>query len=352
MNIVIREADLATDHKLLLDILLRNRDHGDNELRKARFEWSYFNNPYGVPRAWLVIDKLSSRTIGMVAAFPRKFKVNGSTVLAWNGGDTSINKEYRTLGVALKLRRAIKACVDRREMDFLYSYPVDRMRIVLEKIGHKTIGSFIRHGLVMRTDLIVEKFLGRSKANRFLSGVTNILPPMQWSHRFADRSYCVWQQPDNCFGDEYDELYQRASLRYNILTVRDARFLDWRFNQNPLTSKFKIFRLEKNGELQGYAIIGFERKSARIFDILIDGDRFAIRTMLLGLIRRLREMGVYTLALRATATSPILAEAKPLGFVFKDPENSGVALYAADLTYLSLLADEKNWFMTQADRDV
>jgi len=352
MGIVIREANVAADRDLLLGILLRNRDHGDNELRKLRFEWSYFQNPFGQPRAWLAIDPSCSHAVGMVAVFPRPVKVNGSVVQAWNGGDTSIDKEYRTLGVALKLRRAVKSCVDRNETAFLYSFPVDRMRVVLERIGHRVIGRFARHGVVLRTDTLVQRMLGRNSMARLVAGVTNTLPPLQWCYRAGDPSLRVRLQSGNTFGNEYDDLYQRVAQRHPVLTVRSSEFLHWRFNTNPLVKEFRVFRLEREATLQGYAIVGFEKSAARILDIQIDGDQLAIRTLLLGLIRQLRVNGISTLALRATDNSAILAEARPLGFWFQDRRDAGISVYTADENLAETVLDEKKWFLTQADRDV
>lgn len=351
MGIVIREADLVADHETLLGVLLRNREHGDNELRRARFQWSYFENPFGQPRAWLAFNS-SSRVIGMAAVFPRQIKVNGTVVQAWNGGDTSVDKEFRTLGVAIKLRQAVKACVNPQEMSFLYSYPVDRMRVVLERIGHRTIGSFVRHGAILRSNQLLQEYIGPRPGVALLARVANLLLPLQWSYRFSTNRFRVHLQQENAFGDEFDDLYQRVCLRYPVMTVRDAAFLNWRFVKNPNVRNLHIFRFEEEGTLQGYAVVGLEKSAARILDILVDGDHRAIRALLLGLIRWLRSYRICTLSLLATATSPLLKEARPLGFLFQDRRDAGITVYTPNPVLSEVLMDEKNWYMTPADRDV
>ncbi|MEK7728607.1 MAG: hypothetical protein AAB354_09350 [candidate division KSB1 bacterium] len=353
MGIIIREADLRADRKLLLDTLLRNREHGDNELRQRRFEWSYYQNPFGQPRAWLAIDEASSRTIGMVAAFPRKMLVHGKPVLGWNGGDTSIDTEFRTLGVAIKLRRAVQAPVDRGEMALLYSHPVDRMRAVLEKIGHHTIGTFARHGAILRTEPIAQKFLGRNAASALLAGVANIFPPLQWSTRFASRQWRLRLQSEKKFGAEYDELCARLAPQHEVINVRDAEFLTWRFVQNPLVREFQVYRFEKENRLCGYALIGLENNAARVLDCLIEDGARGLRSLLIQLMRALRAQKIPTLALRGMYASATVQAARKLGFWFQDRKDAGVAVYAAKNSPLAAtLHDERSWFMTQADRDV
>lgn len=353
MGILIREADLRADRKLLLDTLLRNREHGDNELRQRRFEWSYYQNPFGQPRAWLAIDEASSRTIGMVAAFPRKMLVQGKQVLGWNGGDTSIDTEFRTLGVAIKLRRAVQAPVDKGEMTLLYSHPVDRMRAVLEKIGHHTIGTFARHGALLRLDPFIEKKLGRNLASRGLAGIANIFPPLQWSLRSISPPWRLRLQHEKKFGREFDDLFNRVPKRRAVLNVRDAEFLHWRFVQNPLVRDLHVYRCEAEGKLCGYAIIGIENNAARVLDYLVEGEQNMTRTLLVQLIRTVRAQRIPTLAVRGMDASEMVQEARKLGFWFQDRKDAGVAVYAAKHTpFAEIVHTEKNWFMTQADRDV
>ncbi len=353
MGILIREADLRADRKLLLDTLLRNRAHGDNELRRQRFEWSYYQNPFGQPRAWLAIDEASSRTIGMVAAFPRKMLVQGRQVLGWNGGDTSIDTEFRTLGVAIKLRRAVQGPVDNGEMALLYSHPVDRMRAVLEKIGHHTIGTFARHGAILRLDPFIEKKLGRNLASRALAGVANIFPPVQWSLRSAAAPWRLRLQHEKKFGGEFDDLFHRVPKRQAVLNVRDAEFLNWRFVRNPLVRDFQIYRCEAGNKLCGYAIIGIENNAARVLDYLVEGEQKMTRALLVQLMRAMRAQRIPTLAVRGMYASEMVQEARALGFWFQDRKDAGVAVYAAkNAPFAQTVHDEKKWFMTQADRDV
>ena len=352
MAIVIREAELATDKELLLNILLRNREHGDNAIRRARFEWSFFRNPFGRPRAWLVFDQSSGRAVGMVAAFPRRLLVNGQSIIAWNGGDTSVDHDYRTLGVAMKLRRAVKDCVDREGIPFLYSFPVDRMCAVLQKVGHLDLGMFIRHGLILRSEALFARVGVNGRLSQLLSILTNGLPSLQWCHRFGQKRFSLRLQRDLHFGEEYDALFQHAGHQHRVVTVRDSQFLNWRFVTNPAVRELQIFRLEEGGQLAGYALIGVEGRAARIIDLLVAGDHLAVRTLLLGLIRNLRAAGIHTLALQALRHSAVVAEARPLGFMFPDTRNAIVSIYVPDNAMAEIVKDHRHWFMTQADRDV
>ncbi|MDZ7359618.1 MAG: hypothetical protein ONB46_02670 [candidate division KSB1 bacterium] len=354
MGIIIREAELPADREILLDILLRNRDSGDHALRQARFEWSLSCNPYGQPRAWLAIDESSGRIIGSVSAFPRRLLVDGKPALAWNGGDTSIDREFRTLGAAIKLRRVVKECVDRGEMRFLYSHPVDRMAAVLEKIGHVVAGRLARHSVMLRADRIVNNMIGENFLASLLAHASNpLLRAWSWPENFSQRhGVAVHVQEQNHFGDEFDALFERVAPNYRVIAVRDAKFLSWRFLQNPLHREFRIFRLEAGTSLRGYAIVDFQGDGARILDFLVENHNNDWGILLGGVIRRLRPNGICSVSVRANEHNPMLQRLRSFGPTALDATNSSFAIHAPAEGPDQVVRDARNWFMTQADRDV
>ena len=352
MGIIVREAELRRDRGALLAVLLRNRNPDQNEVREARFDWSYFSNPYGEPRAWLAINESSGKVIGMAGAFPRRVALRGKPVLCWNTGDFSIDREFRTLGVALKLRQAEKCSVDRREMAFLYCYPMDRMRIVLEKAGHFALCTIPRHRMLLKFDDLLDRWIG---ANALSSGLARLANPFVFAWRgnvSRHRGLTVQLEPKMKFGKEYDELFERVRDSHSVITVRDSQFLTWRFLQSPLYRDIRIFRLcATKGRLRGYAVVDIAGRAAKVLDFLVD-DESLIRALLGGLIRSLRRHGICRLALRATDSNPGLKGLRSFGMVFHDFSDSSVMAYApANSSWLPFL-NEGNWFMTQADRDV
>ena len=354
MSIVIREAELPADRDILLDTLLRNREHGDQALRRARFEWSLACNPYGKPRAWLAIDESSNKVIGSVSAFPRRVFINGKPALGWNGADTSIDKAFRTLGVAMKLRRTVKVCVDRGEMRFLYSHPVDNMRAVLEKIGHVVIGKFARHGVILRFDRFVNNMVGKNFLAAMLAQTANpLLRTWSWPGNFLRANGSVVRlQTQNRFDDEFDALFERVAKNHPVISERNAKFLSWRFLQNPLHREFRIFRLEAENRLAGYAIVDFAGDGARILDFLVEDRGKDFGTLLAGVIRWLRPKGICSVSVRANDHNPALSRLRRFGPTSLDTVNSNIAIHASADKADRLVLDERNWFMTQADRDV
>jgi len=75
-------------------------------------------------------------------------RVRGNDVLCWNCGDFSVDQKYRSLGIALKLRRAAKNAVDKGTVDALYAHPNERMAVIYQRVGHTCIGQMNRFAKV------------------------------------------------------------------------------------------------------------------------------------------------------------------------------------------------------------
>jgi hypothetical protein len=352
MGIIVREAELRRDRGALLGALLRNRNPEQNALREARFDWSYFDNPYGEPRAWLAINETSGKVIGMAGAFPRRVLLRGKPVQCWNTGDFSIDQEFRTLGVALKLREVEKSFIDRSETDFLYCYPMDRMRIVLEKTGHFALCTIPRHRMLIKFDEILQRWIGLNVLSSGLARLTNPFVFAWPGNALHSNGLTVQLESRMTFGKEYDELFERVRDGHTVITVRDSQFLTWRFLQNPLYEGIRIYRLcAAKDQLRGYAVVDIAGRAAKVLDFLVD-DESLMRILLAGLIRGLRSHGICRLALRTTDNNPVLKELRSFGMIFHDSSDSSVMAYApANSSSLPVL-NERNWFMTQADRDV
>jgi hypothetical protein len=250
------------------------------------------------------------------------------------------------------LRRVVKECVDRGEMRFLYSHPVDRMRVVLEKIGHSVIGRLARHGVIIRLDRFANQWLGKNVLASTLSAAANPLL-LAWPGNLAPRNgAAVHLQPENRFGGEYDDLFKRAAKNHPVIAVRDAQFLSWRFLQNPMHREFRIFRLEAESRLRGYAVTDFVGDGARMLDFLVEDEAKDLSALLAGMVRWLRANRFCGVSVRTTDENPILRFFRAMGPTSLDTINSGIAIHTPVDSPDHLVLEGRNWFMTQADRDV
>ncbi|MEW6606203.1 MAG: hypothetical protein AB1414_01950 [bacterium] len=344
MGILIKEADLDKDKDILIQTLNENRRI---PLDEERYVWLYKKNPYGNAKVWLVIDEDSGEVAGFTCALPRAVKVENQEVICWNCGDFSINKKYRTLGVAIKLRKAAKECVDKGIVPFLYAHPNDKMLVVHLKVGHTVIGKMFRYAKLLKLDSKIEDKWG--KKFRWVSKIIN--PMMKWTGTeiFRKRIYEFTITRDR-FGDEFNAFFDEVKGNYPVIGVRSAKYLNWRFIEHPLYNVETII-LKKNTSIVGYLIFITEAGIVHIKDFLYLTEEAGME-LLSNLIIELRKREVYSISAGLLNTNPFINILKRFGFSLR-PDSSSVIVHPnSSFEFADLLLDGSKWFMTVGDRDV
>jgi GNAT superfamily N-acetyltransferase len=353
MSIVIREADPKADRQAMMDCLLRNRTrYEENEVFVARFDWAYRDNPHGQGKVWLALDQGKDQVVGFTSAFPRRVVVDGKFFLGWNCADFSIDQAYRTLGVAMKLRRAAKDCVDRGEFDFLFAHPNDRMRAVHEKVGHQPIGKMVRYAALLRLENKLETLVGSKIAAQALAAVGNPLLHFMTPGRSRTGPYDFTLVEEKNFGAEYDRLFEKVLRQHRVIAQRDAGYLTWRFLRNPLY-RTTSFRMQAGAELKGYVLFHEAKGVAHVMELLVEGQQEEMLLLVRALMHHLRKVRVNAISLRLHDLNPMLAIAQQLGFRYRDDATSTVISYAnSSQPHAATVLDGRNWFMTVGDRDI
>ncbi|KAA3618740.1 MAG: hypothetical protein DWQ05_07200 [Calditrichaeota bacterium] len=354
MAIIVRKANLDKELPILMDTLLRNRErYDDDDIFRQRFEWAYLKNPHGKATAWVVEDDNTGEVVGFTAGFPRKMSVDGKESLAWNCADFSIDKKYRVLGVAIKLRRAAKDGVDGGEIPFLYAHPNDRMAVVHERVGHHQIGLMKRYAALLRLDrkilnyvklLFLARFLGF-----FVQPLVHLLLPQP---KTRDKSVKFSFVEKQRFGEEFTEFYEEMRQHYPVSGFRDADYLTWRFIDCPLyqVDTLKVYR---DGKLRGYALVGSLFSMAQIADIVVAPEDGLLESLMAQLFKIYRKKGISTMSVKLHETNPVLEQMKKFGFRERDDATSKVMVYANEKNGLHKhILNPDAWYMTVGDRDI
>jgi len=299
---------------------------------------------------WAIRKVETGEMAGFTVALPRRVLVDGTPRVCWNGADFSIQKKFRALGVAIKLRRAAKEGVDAGQVDFLYAHPNAKMQLIHEKVGHSPVGTMARYAKPLRT---AEHWMRRLKgpwlptlAAKATDTVLRLKSP-EWRHRstFATR---LVESP--AFDDRFDRLFERASTTRRVVGVRDSRYLDWRYARNPLYPTHAILA-EDGSELAGYLLFTHGDAMVHVKDVFVAEDRAArdLIAALIGLSRKTRSASVSVGVLEGHPLEAALAD---FGFA-RRPDGSQMFGYAPAASPLrEVILNRKSWMLSVGDRDV
>jgi hypothetical protein len=339
MPIVIRQADLNQD---LGDIAETLNSSFQCHLGLDRFQWLYQRNPDGPAISWLALDEGSGQIVGTTAVCPRRVRIGGTgrDVIAWNCCDFSIRSRYRTLGTAIKLRRAARAGVDAGQSHFLYAHPNERMLAVHLQVGHYPLGKMVRHAKPLRTSS------GLRSVDKAASIALRVMGARPWRHT-SDETELVDMWPVAAL----DDLFDAASRRLGTtVVVRDGRYLDWRFRQNPM-ERSEMIVTRRRGRLTGYLLFTLKEEVGLVKDWLAI-DPPAVDALFRSLIAEMRRRDAPSISVTALESHPDLARLTALGFLRRRDSTTAVVYANAGLAESNMVTNPSNWYMTLGDRDV
>ena len=334
----VREADLERE----LDAIIRVFDTSFNvESSRERFRWLYCDNPDGRATTWVVVEQATGEIVGGTAVFPRRMRVGGARgiAIAWNCGDFAILNRYRTMGAALKLRRAAKDAIDGGQVPFLYAHPNDRMLAVHMRAGHFVLGRMVRHARPLR---LTTQF---AAVNTLSAHMLRL-----WRPTGARRGVDVEMVAAARLPDDFDAVDAEAATALRTGIVRDRRYIEWRFGRNPLYAS-DVLVVRERGRATGFLVFTMQGQVGLVKDWLAVTPT-ARDTLFAALVRELGKRGAATASVIAMESHPDIPALRALGFVLR-PEQSSVVTYAAAANPLrDTLLDPGRWYMTVGDRDI
>lgn len=332
-----------------VEILNRNRDH---RVYGERFEWLYLDNPHGKAKVWWVIDDKTDKPVAFTCALPRLVKVEGKDIICWNCGDFSVDKKFRTLGVALKLRRAAKDAIDNNEVKALYAHPNDKMEVIHQRVGHTCIGKMKRYAKIIKANNYVERYIKSRSLTKLISYIINTgLGLIDFFIVQKDSRYKTELISDKRFDHEYDHLFKDISGYFKVIGERTSSYLNWRYEDNPLYPCGRII-IRENGCLKGYIIFTTSNNVVHIKDIFCKPDSNIVKTMLNALIKELRKTNKESISVVLKDNNPVINILQRAGFRQRCEESS-IYAYAGEIKEIKdIWLNGDNWYMTVGDRDV
>jgi hypothetical protein len=338
--------EAVRDEVIALHNATRRSSHG-----KERFEWMYLRNPDGPAVVWTLRDMQSGELAGFTAALPRRMLVGGEAATCWIGADFSIRPQYRTLGPAMKLRRAVKNAIDDGSADFLYSHPNQRMAVVHSRVGNVVVGRMVRYAKALRLAPYLRERLGNwagaSLAGALADPVLRV-SSREFRHKFRNQIRPI--APAR-FDERFDRLFEDVAARWPVIGIRDARYLNWRYADNPLHETHALVA-EDGDRLRGYSLLTIHDDRGYIKDLFFEDDETVVRDLLIASIQWSRQMMLRNLSLTVLDSNPLLAVATEFGFSLR-PDGSEMVAYAPpDSRWHDAVVNNDSWFVTVGDRDV
>ncbi len=320
----------------------------NTSISPERCAWLYEHNPAGPAVLWTL--RRNSELVGYTVAVPRLILIEGREARGWIGADFLIDPTCRTLGPALKLRRAARDAIDSGEADLLYSFPNKRMTAIHSRVGHVALGTLERLVLPLRAGPKINRLLGVSHVTNAATRAADFALRLRQLSKQRRRKSMVSCSAEPTFDDGFDNLFARAATQHQVVGSRGSAYLQWRFNQNP-HYRSSLFLSALEDRLMGYLVLSRDGNTFHIRDLFVDSKPEITRDLCMAAIETARISNAASLTISLMSASPQYAILKRLGFVSRDSSDE-IFAYASSGTIGSAALQRTRWHLLLGDRDV
>ncbi len=317
-----------------------------------RFDWLYARNPQGNALVWVARDNTFGNVVGFTAALPRQVVVEGDVRNCWIGADFSVLPSHRTLGLALKLRRAARQAIDDGRADFLYAHPNDRMAVIHARVGHRPIGTMIRLAKPLRIGPFIAERISSPRVGAIAGGILD--PIRRWTDVTVWRRGRFTVRPaDVATVDErFDDLFRRSVAGFSgVVGVRDSRYLRWRYADNPLY-RTEMLVAEDKDQLAGYLLFVREGDEVHVKDIFPMHEPEVVQALVAALTQAGYRAGWRSISMTMLETNPLRPVLQALGFRQRGETSQMFGYCPEDRPWSAAVYDKDAWWLTVGDRDV
>lgn len=319
------------------------------------WNWMYKNNPINLIKIWVAED--DGKIVGHYAVMPVSMKIDDELQIGTLSLNIAVHLDYQGQGIFSALVKQTYNELYEEGIPITYVYPNERSYpIFMKKLDWFELPSLP----TLFRPLDLEGLLMRKIHNKYLVKMVNSFGLLFLKIFFRERKCDLLEKiavvKASFFDDQIDEFWERASKGYKIITVRDKKYLTWRYLDNP-NYDYTIYLAEKEGKILGYIVLKLKAidkylSSGMIVDLLTLPDRKDVAvTLILKAIGYFKEEGadVVTCYMQNKYYYELLRKMSFIPILLKI-QNTKLCARIHTTKNKTLFTSNKNWFITRGDR--
>jgi hypothetical protein len=258
------------DHDALKELLDSKRVLSEEEWNV--FQWRMNGNPYKEPYILLVV--YDDKVIGCFLILPQQLMIDKKVVDASWGASLLIHPEYRKVGLAaIGLYHQWS-----KETDVVLGVRISSMaRRILDKMRFMVRIPTLTYQVKINRAVPALKYLG---LKGFAYPAAGIFFPFNQAYVRGrkimnkigrgkkGRNYIIREVTH--FDKRFDDFWNKVKGDYEIIAVRDAQFLNWRYGREHPVSNYRTCVCENNKEVLGYITTRCEKIKGVSWGFIVD----------------------------------------------------------------------------------
>lgn len=325
---------------------------GEKERLHPKFwEWEFLEGAEG--KALINLVENGGRLIGHFADLPRRFSLHSRLVKATLSLDLMVHPDFRRRGIFEAMGRYALERVKEAQGLFLTAFPIRKETIGgLLKMGWKRVVSLPVLVYPNNFTAIVDHFLRRRPLSSLVGDFARYFHLWLYSRgvQGAGMEGTRIEEVDR-LDVEFDRFWDKASLLFPKLGVRDRPFLNWRYRQHPFWT-YTIYRAMRQREMTGYVIlrkVNLLRLNTAVMVDLMALERETLRALVLRAMDYSVRKGAWLLGFMVPRTHPYYRMLRGWGFL---PSLKQFWFMIYSHLEEAELFEPQGWYVNWGDTDV
>lgn len=334
------------DEKLIIPLL---REVFGEQQTLEHWQWRYKENPSGFYKnIWLMMDR--GRVVGHYAIIPQRMMIQGKEYLCAQSLGTATHTDYRRRGIFETLaNKTYQHAAKEHNILIVYGFAVEASYYgLVRKLGWRKFFPIKRLVRILDADAF---FKGKSKVKKIFFKAYSRLRKAKEREEYT---YNV--EKVNRYREDCDDFLDKVSKRFQVMTVRDSRYLNWRFFQRPERSYVNFVCKNNEGRILGYLVLRQHDNIGHIIDLLTIEDKDAIEDLIKKAFDFFRNKSAVAIYYGLPPHNPYYEVFRAHGFIDRGAPGFTYQFIAKiniqnQITSIFNAIDDSKWFITHGDRD-
>ena len=232
------------------------------------WKWMHIGNPAGASMMWLA--EHDGKLTGQYPLILEDMKVGEEIIKSAQIVDTMVHPEYRRQGIAYALGKKALSELEKEEIQLVYGFPNQQAYPLHMKSGWLDVCPFQVMIKPLNLENIIEMYFTCKKLPlRILTIAGKLSTKMVFKSKEPPKVNGLTISQISHFDDRFNNFWQKVSSDYNMIVVRDKKYLNWRYIDVP-NAKYIIYVAETDGEVHGYVILGHAEAKGLTFGYIHD----------------------------------------------------------------------------------
>lgn len=317
------------------------------------WKWMFVDNPDSAFIIWLA--EHDGKMVGVYPAIIETMKVEDKVIKGAQLVDTMTHPHYRRHGICSTLGKKALSEIENGKARLAYCFPTQQVYPLHMKSGWLDISPLQVMIKPLNLYSLLEKYLTRKRLLlRIFIIAGKLATKIVFRSKKPPRVNGLAVSQISYFDDRFDAFWQKVSNDYNIIVVRDKKYLNWRYIDVP-NAKYMVYVAEKDEEIYGYVVLGYDKTKeltfGYIYDIIAPSDREdVIQCLISKSVERFEEQKVDVIFSQMVPNKIYRKALLKNGFIpYFRSKSRFIAYNASPNLSQSFIKNPKNWFIQKGD---